>query len=167
MDMGTIPARVEENTKKLGHLSEEVERIVSTLARMTIRPGISFTPHSGMSANDGYRSDIPIETVQKAIQVRRLRYEFFDNELFADPAWDMLLDLYQAGITQHRVTVTSLCSASAVPNTTALRWIKTLTNAGLIHRRPDRHDARRFFVELSPMAWAGMNNYFKKISDQL
>jgi predicted transcriptional regulator len=63
--------------------------------------------------------------------------------LFADPAWDMLLDLLQAEIAQHRVPVSSLCIAAAVPATTALRWIKTMTDVGLFKRRADPHDGRR------------------------
>jgi hypothetical protein len=42
------------------------------------------------------------------------RARFFQEELFADPAWDMLLDLLQAEIAQHRVPVSSLCIAAAV-----------------------------------------------------
>src|SRR3546814_1843272 len=44
----------------------------------------------------------------------------------SDPAWDMLLDLYLAAERNTRpVSISSLCIASAVPATTALRWIKT------------------------------------------
>jgi hypothetical protein len=53
----------------------------------------------------------------------------------------MLLDLLQAEIAQHRVPVSSLCIAAAVPATTALRWIKTMTDVGLFKRRADPHDA--------------------------
>lgn len=162
MDMG-LPARVEANTAKIGHLSDEVILIVSTLARLAMQPDLSSTSHLERSANDGGRTAIPCDAVRKAIQVRRLRYKFFDKELFADPAWDMLLELYQAEIAQHRVTVSSLCTASGVPITTALRWIKAMTEADLFRRHADPHDARRFFVELSPMAAAGMGSYFEKI----
>ena len=72
--------------------------------------------------------------------------------MFADPAWDMLLDLLQAEIAQLRVPVSSLCIAAAVPATTALRWLKTMTDQGIFRRRADPHDGRRVFVELSPEA---------------
>ena len=83
--------------------------------------------------------------------------------MFADPAWDMLLDLLQAEIAQHRVPVSSLCIAAAVPATTALRWIKTMTDAGLFRRRSDPHDGRRVFVELSPTASEALRRYFKEV----
>ena len=45
-----------------------------------------------------------------------------DAELFGDPAWDMLLDLTAARAEHTRVSVTSLCIASAVPPTGAPGW---------------------------------------------
>ncbi len=101
--------------------------------------------------------------MRQVIRARRLRARFFDEELFADPAWDMLLDLLQAEIAQHRVPVSSLCIAAAVPATTALRWIKTMTDAGLFKRRADPHDGRRVFVELSPGASEAMRRYFGEV----
>jgi DNA-binding MarR family transcriptional regulator len=94
-----------------------------------------------------------------------MRSRFFDEGLFADPAWDMLLDLLQAEIAQHRVPVSSLCIAAAVPATTALRWIRTMTDAGLFVRRADPHDGRRIFVELSANASAAMRRYFAEAGE--
>jgi hypothetical protein len=53
----------------------------------------------------------------------RLRSQHFVPALFADPAWDILLDLAAARIDGRMVAVSSLCIAAAVPATTALRWI--------------------------------------------
>jgi len=98
------------------------------------------------------------------IRARRLRDRFFDSDLFADPAWDMLLDLLQAEIVQLRVPVSSLCIAAAVPATTALRWLKTMTDKGIFVRRADPHDGRRVFVELSRNASSAMRRYFAEVS---
>ena len=86
-----------------------------------------------------------------------------DEDMFADPAWDMLLDLLQAEIAQLRVPVSSLCIAAAVPATTALRWLKTMTQQGIFVRRADPHDGRRVFVELAPQASQAMRRYFADI----
>src|SRR3546814_1705184 len=78
-----------------------------------------------------------------------LRDRYFDGDLFADPAWDMLLDLYLAAERNTRpVSISSLCIASAVPATTALRWIKTFEDLQLISRRADPSDGRRIFIQL-------------------
>jgi DNA-binding MarR family transcriptional regulator len=103
------------------------------------------------------------ETVRQVIPARRLRSRFFEEDLFADPAWDMLLDLLQAEIAQLRVPVSSLCIAAAVPATTALRWLKTMTDKGIFLRRADPHDGRRVFVELAPEASLAMRRYFAEV----
>lgn len=75
----------------------------------------------------------------------------------------MLLDLLQAEIAQLRVSISSLCLAAAVPATTALRWIKTMTEQGLFVRRADPYDRRRVYVELAPLASDAMRRYFAKV----
>ena len=106
---------------------------------------------------------MPVETVRSVIRARRLRGRFFPEDMFADPAWDMLLDLLQAEIAQLRVPVSSLCIAAAVPATTALRWLKNMTDQGLFVRRADPHDGRRVFVELAPEASLAMRRYFAEV----
>lgn len=164
----SAPARLndisaEPSTARLRQLSDEVSRIAQTLARLSSgvqAPGLdkplSPTDVSGAPAVAG-------DTVRQLIRARRLRNRFFADDLFADPAWDMLLDLFQAEIAQHRVPVSSLCIAAAVPPTTALRWIKTMTDVGLFVRRADPHDRRRIVVELAPSASDAMRRYFAEI----
>ena len=126
-------------------------------------------PQDGTSKS-GAKSDrraMLVEAVTQVILARRERARHFDEKLFADPAWDILLDLYQAELRQHRATVTSLCEAAAVPATTALRWINNLTEAGLILRHKDPRDARRTFIELSPSASVSMRNFFNGVGRKL
>ena len=97
------------------------------------------------------------------IRHRQLRARFFDSELFADPAWDMLLDLTAARAEHTRVSVTSLCIASQVPPTTALRWISQMTEAGMLERVEDDLDRRRAFVALTDSTADAMARYFQEI----
>lgn len=119
------------------------------------------------------RSDygVPAEPVQvaaadvrKAIRARRLRSRPFPDVLFEDPAWDMLLDLYAAHLERAQVSVSSLCIASAVPPSTALRWISKMTEDGLFVREPDPFDRRRAFMALSEAAFDRMNRYFATLA---
>ena len=151
----------DRSTERLRQLSDEVSRIASTLARLSTGPGetqrpLPVTPSSDVPPVSG-------DTIRSVIRARRLRGRYFEEELFADPAWDMLLDLLQAEIAQLRVPVSSLCIAAAVPATTALRWLKTMTDQGIFVRRADPHDGRRVFVELSPAASQAMRRYFAEI----
>jgi hypothetical protein len=101
--------------------------------------------------------------VRRIIRQRQLRARFFDGELFGDPAWDMLLDLTAARAEHTRVSVTSLCIASGVPPTTALRWIGQMTEVGLFQRVEDEADRRRAFVALTEKAADAMARYFAEL----
>ncbi|MBO9497965.1 MAG: winged helix DNA-binding protein [Novosphingobium sp.] len=101
--------------------------------------------------------------VRRIIRQRQLRARFFDGDLFADPAWDMLLDLTAARAEHKRVSVTSLCIASAVPPTTALRWIGQMSDAGLLERVEDEADRRRAFIALTDRAADAIARYFAEL----
>lgn len=94
---------------------------------------------------------------------RRLRTQWFGNVEFGEPAWDMLLDLYAAQRSGRRVSISSLCIASGVPPTTALRWIQKMIDDGVFRREADLNDGRRFFVRLSPEATRAMDSYLDAI----
>lgn len=98
--------------------------------------------------------------IQKIIDARRLRANFFDSDLFADPAWDILLDLYRAHLAQQRICVTSVCFGAGVPVSTALRWLNALEERNLARRRQDPLDGRRFFVALTDEGANAMAKYF-------
>ena len=104
--------------------------------------------------------------IRAHIRARRLRDRFFSGDLFADPAWDMLLDLAAARLEGRRVSVSSLCIAAAVPTTTALRWVKTLVDRGLFLRASDPEDARRAFIHLSAEAGTAMDACLDAVLNQ-
>ena len=59
-------------------------------------------------------------SIRSAIQARAQRGRHFNPALFADPAWDMLLELYAAALTQRKLTVSRLAERSCVPMTNAV-----------------------------------------------
>lgn len=93
--------------------------------------------------------------------MRRLRSLHFPSELFSDPCWEMLLDLYDAHLAGSEVTVTSLGAASGVPPTTALRRMDTLQGHGLIVRAEDRDDKRRTIIKLTPEGLGAVGKFFE------
>lgn len=104
--------------------------------------------------------------VRQIIRQRQARARFFDGDLFADPAWDILLDLTAARAEHERVSVTSLCIASGVPATTALRWISQMTEMGILERVEDEQDKRRAFIALSDPAADAMARYFADLGKE-
>lgn len=85
----------EGSAARLRQLSDEVSRIAATLARLSVAPGAPAA-NRNEPVGEGEVPAVSLETIRQVIRARRLRARFFDEELFADPAWDMLLDLLQA-----------------------------------------------------------------------
>ncbi len=160
-DERVLEVSTDKSAARLRQLSEEVNRIAATLARLSAGPSASPLPRESALAADA--PPVSAETVRSVIRARRLRARYFPEDLFGDPAWDMLLDLLQAEISQLRVPVSSLCIAAAVPATTALRWIKTMVEEKVFVRRADPHDGRRVFVELAPETSQAMRRYFAEL----
>lgn len=154
-------AGTDKNAARLRQLSDEVSRIAATLARLSTGPTATSRPLETQIRDDA--PEVSIETVRGVIRARRLRSRYFPEDMFADPAWDMLLDLLQAEISKLRVPVSSLCIAAAVPATTALRWLKTMVQEGLFLRNADPHDGRRVFVELAPATSQALRRYFADV----
>ena len=106
-----------------------------------------------------------VELARQTYDDRRRRSKIFHADaLFGEPAWDILLDLFIAAKERRRVSVTSACIGSAVPSTTALRWIAILERQGLLVREADPGDARRVYVKLSARGYAAMLEYFASSS---
>lgn len=99
--------------------------------------------------------------VRVAIDARRLRARHLQGNLFADPAWDLLLNLYLALLEQRRVAVSALFASGGVPQSTNFRWLAKLEYEGLVQRTEDPLDARRAWVTLTKPAAVAMRAYFE------
>ena len=108
-------------------------------------------------------SPVSEQDIRSIIKYRRNRDDFFGAELFADPAWDILLHLYASYLAQQRMTVGALCEGAAVPATTAIRWLTQLEQKGIVERRQDPIDGRRYFVSLTIAARKAMDGYFRSV----
>ncbi|KAA1055122.1 response regulator transcription factor [Azospirillum argentinense] len=98
-------------------------------------------------------------------QSRVARDKYFPKGLFEDPCWDMLLDLMANHLRGRRISVSSLCMASGVAQTTALRRITELHDRGLVRRIADEKDGRRVFIELTEQGIAALSGYVEHIQE--
>ncbi len=114
-----------------------------------------------LAADEAIEREAAHKRLRRILKARRARAEFFDGDLFADPAWDILLELYACELGQRRMSVSDACGASDVPATTALRWIRTLEDRGLLQRRDDPTDGRRAFVQLSEAGSSAVRAFFR------
>lgn len=83
-------------------------------------------------------------------QSRRSVDDVFDFQGFStSPAWDIMLDLFEAEMEGKQVSVSSACIGAACPASTALRWLKFLEDRDLVTRTDDPDDKRRALVHLT------------------
>lgn len=93
----------------------------------------------------------------------RPRYMAAAGDLFADPIWDMMLDLYIASQRGQLTTVTNACVAADVPQTTGLRYIEKLTSRGLAVRYSHLKDKRMLGLELTPEGKGAMEDMLREL----
>jgi hypothetical protein len=140
-------------------LSEEVSRLAATLARL----GLDTSGAQVDAPPDAREGDVPLELVNCAVRARRLRDRYFPRELFADPAWGMMLHLLRAEMLHRRVSLSSLCMAAALPPATGQRWVKALVDHGLVIQRLDPIHLGRAYLELSRETSTAMRRYFAEL----
>lgn len=135
-----IPISRRSANEDIDTLAEEVfARIKARIAndRHHAELSIQITPRSS------------VEAAQRLIWERRLRDKTLGPDLFGEPVWDMMLDLFVSSELSRKVSVSSLCIAASVPSTTALRQIQLMYQRGIIEKSPDPADHRRTFVTLT------------------
>lgn len=119
---------------------------------------------SDQKARTGELDDGATERLIRAIlRARRRRDAMFGEDLFGEPSWDLLLELYAAELSQQKMSITSACFASAVAPTTALRWIAKLERDGWARREADPLDGRRYWLSLTPQGVSAMRSFLADI----
>lgn len=149
-------ARIAAHLDQMARLSAEVAQLAA---------GLNLEKAADVGSARDERAHAAI--IKNVILARGRRGAYLPPELFAEPAWDILLDLFLAHVSQVRISVSSLCLASKVPTTTALRWLNTLEDHQLVERRDDPLDGRRRFIALTPKAHEALTRYFAALPGPL
>ena len=94
--------------------------------------------------------------IRSILAARRARAVVFGADLFSDPAWDILLELYAAHLEGHSFSVRDLAGAIDTPQSTLARWMLSLEQSELImiENGPAEDDAST--VQLTPHAIAAV-----------
>jgi CheY-like chemotaxis protein len=133
--------------------SQQLARLVSVLEGKALEPKLDST----------LTDKEIVATLRTIISARGLRSRFFPSDLFADPAWDILLDLARAKLEGQQVSVSSVCIAASVPMSTALRWVRQMTDSGLLQRWIDPKDRRRDLIALTDTTASHMRDYLSSV----
>jgi len=112
---------------------------------------------------EGHVARTHVARARTLYRQRRIRARHFPGSLFAEPVWDLLLDLFIAGQEQRQVSVSSACLAANVPATTALRHIQWLVEHRLAERCPHPDDGRSTLLRTTDVANRAMIAYLDDI----
>lgn len=153
-------------TKEIDQLRKKISELKSDLDNMLNEPKGAIHEIAILEMGDG--SDISelslVDLARRLTQEFEYRRNFFDRELFSDPAWLILLDLFIHNTLGKPVSVSSLYLAAKTPATTALRWINLLADRGMIERFDDPTDRRRVHLRLSASAYRSLVEYLSGIA---
>jgi DNA-binding MarR family transcriptional regulator len=158
-------ARSEEPAHDLpNEIHEEGKRDAAKLARSS--GPVVIPAHEGEDV-PALDPSVLAADISAILRIRRMRDEFFQDTLFADPAWDMLLELLEARALGQQLSIIALCESAGVPTTTALRWLNVLVAKGLVERKRDIADRRRVYVEITDIAADALSRWFTKARRQM
>lgn len=124
------------------------------LSRMT-----DFDRKAGAQLSDQELTELAC----RIYEARRARARFLSTSLLGEPVWDMLLALFCYTASGRRMSVSSLCFASGVPPTTALRWTRVMEGRELVERVNDSKDGRRVYLLLTAKGKEAMQRYLRSI----
>lgn len=131
---------------------------VTELARLTAASGKTTSDPAHRSPFSALDSQIAAARDKAAgiLEVRKRRETVFGYDLFGEPAWDLMLDLFIQHVDRQKTSSTSAAIAARVPPTTALRYLNSLVRKGLVVRHASDHDLRVQYVALSEYGYREM-----------
>ena len=80
---------------------------------------------------------------------RRGREAVFGPNLFSEPSWDALLELYAAKLGNRRMSLADLSRAINMPRSTTMRWISVLEERGLVASESDTVVSGQLWIRLT------------------
>ncbi len=153
-----------EHDGLLHPLADELMAIAARLREAATGPHTEDDDKDAPRSRTAPLARTHLTLARKVYALRRKRAAIFGNpDLFGEPAWDILLDLYIAQGEGKSVSVSSACIGSASPATTGLRWLGVLADESLILREADAADHRRVMVRLTAAGVAAMERFLNAV----
>lgn len=157
MDMLRSDQAIENKLTTLRQIAQQSPEL-----RVRVEAALSRCLAAVLSEEPGPPSTAQV--VKSVIKARTVREQIFGTDIFRDPAWDMLLDLYVNREEGRETSVSSLCIAAGVPATTGLRYIAAMEKLSFLGRRKDGRDARRVLIDPDPLAMTGVERAVSRLS---
>lgn len=135
---------------------------LATMGRkmLQLARGLSLSARHGSSDETAELQPIFYNLARDELAERQSRRKQFGQELFGEPAWEMLLHLYVARVEGISLATKAVLASSGAPSTTALRHLSLLEAKGLIRRMASQTDQRVILIELTEQALKKFQRYF-------
>lgn len=149
------------SSPSLAEFAAQLTDIAAQLSEVAANQHSDAPPPATANSAANAKQVSSLALARHAYGLRRQRGAIFgSDELFGEPAWDILLDLYIAHAQGTPVSVSSACIGSASPPTTGLRWLSVLAQKGLVNRENDPADHRRIMVRLTEQGVSALEQFF-------
>ncbi|MGV3511249.1 MAG: hypothetical protein ACO1OX_04505 [Novosphingobium sp.] len=153
-------------------LPKDVDNLRGILSRVKeLSASLDLVISNSQSVADEPRSggheisqDQVLQYAKEICAFRRKRGNWLPQDLFGEPAWDILLELFIMRMQGQSARVKTACIASGVPATTALRWINLLERKGLVSSYADTVDHRVRWICLNDEPYQKL---FQMLADQI
>jgi DNA-binding MarR family transcriptional regulator len=138
----------------------DLDDLLGQLRDLSLKLSSALRPEAAGTC-DG---EVVYALVKDILRFRRLRNKLLGDDLFGEPAWDILLELFAADWSGEKLSVSGACYASGVPASTGLRWVVRLENEGWIQRIEDSRDKRRSWLMLTDRAHKTISAFLAKMA---
>jgi DNA-binding MarR family transcriptional regulator len=95
------------------------------------------------------RLNLTEDHIRSVLLVRRARGASLGEQLFSDPAWDILLELFAAKLGEREMSLADVARAIETPESTTKRWVAALEERGLVQSRIDVAKANVVWIRLT------------------
>ena len=104
---------------------------IGALSTASQKEHILDFPHNLGTSNSGQLT-LTEDHLMSVLFVRRARAAVLGENLFSDPAWDILLELFAAKLGRRQMTLTEIALSIETPVSTTSRWLAALKSQGLV-----------------------------------
>ena len=164
------PDLSESDIAKTVSLTERDLRDVARLFKLLVDPAMLGNGFSELLSTQpkpgprGEEREALVSRARKLLAVRRMRKQYFDRDIFGEPAWEILLALYVTDDAGARLTLTKLAEWIEAPLTTVIRWVRALEDQSLVGRVEHPTDRRIIFIRLLDKGRTALDSYLAAIA---
>jgi hypothetical protein len=143
--------------------SQQFDADQFTLNELRIRSGCDVFPDATLQTEKRY--GIAYRAAVRSLANRRARANHFSSQdIFGEPAWDILLELYVHQFQNDEVSVKGASVDPSAPASTGQRLFRVLENQNLISSVEDPIDSQLCLIRLTPEGFESMTRYLNEIA---